>query len=236
MSSAAALSSTLPSAAAAAQPSLSTSSAPHNVAQSNTQTSAAASLPSALPLHLERSINTILSHDDDDDRDDGDAPTSSGTQTLASARLAAAGASTGHSLTAFLGEQFVDAKDLGQESISLVQARLREAASSSDDLIHQLLLLYSIQIRRSRANGSSVQEDDDGAAAAAAAAAGAKEAQVGQDEVTQLLRQLSKIRDQAAEAEGVVRDITRDIRSLDTAKRNIVTSMTSLKRLQMLGE
>ncbi|CEH19040.1 Late Golgi protein sorting complex, subunit Vps53 [Ceraceosorus bombacis] len=227
MSSAAAFSSMLPTAAA--------------------QTSAAL-LPSALPLHLQRSINTILSHDDDDD-DDDDISTSS---TFASARIAAAAgttstsasASTAHSLTAFLSEQFNDAQDLQQDSISLVQARLRQAACSSDDVIDQLLLLYSIQIGRSRPNGSSVREHDAaaaagagegvGAAAAAAAAAAAKEAQVGQDEVTQLLRQLSNIRDQAAEAEGVVRDITRDIRSLDTAKRNIVTSMTSLKRLQML--
>lgn len=33
----------------------------------------------------------------------------------------------------------------------------------------------------------------------------------------------------------VVRDITRDIQSLDLAKRNLVASMNALKRFQMLG-
>ena len=48
--------------------------------------------------------------------------------------------------------------------------------------------------------------------------------------------QMSRIREQATESEAVVRDITKDIQLLDMAKKNITTSMTTLKRLQMLGK
>lgn len=34
----------------------------------------------------------------------------------------------------------------------------------------------------------------------------------------------------------VVRDITRDIQSLDLAKKHLVASMNALKRFQMLGK
>lgn len=50
-----------------------------------------------------------------------------------------------------------------------------------------------------------------------------------------LLSQVTAIRDAATESEVVVRDITRDIQSLDLAKRNLVASMNALKRFQMLG-
>jgi hypothetical protein len=46
---------------------------------------------------------------------------------------------------------------------------------------------------------------------------------------------MSRIREKATESEAVVRTITRDIQALDRAKANIVASMTTLKRLQMLG-
>ena len=52
----------------------------------------------------------------------------------------------------------------------------------------------------------------------------------------ELLSQVTAIRDAATESEVVVRDITRDIQSLDLAKRNLVASMNALKRFQMLGE
>ncbi|KAK0551814.1 Vacuolar protein sorting-associated protein 53 [Tilletia horrida] len=55
-----------------------------------------------------------------------------------------------------------------------------------------------------------------------------------QGAIAALLNQLAIIREEARESEMVVRDITRDIRSLDTAKKNVVSSMTALKRLQML--
>lgn len=50
-----------------------------------------------------------------------------------------------------------------------------------------------------------------------------------------LLGQLSAIREKAADSESTVREITGDIRSLDTAKKNLVGSITALRRLQMLG-
>ena len=50
-----------------------------------------------------------------------------------------------------------------------------------------------------------------------------------------LLSQVTALRDAATESEVVVRDITRDIQSLDLAKRNLVASMNALKRFQMLG-
>ena len=46
---------------------------------------------------------------------------------------------------------------------------------------------------------------------------------------------MSRIREKATESEAVVRDITKDIQILDTAKTNLILSMTILKRLQMLG-
>ena len=50
-----------------------------------------------------------------------------------------------------------------------------------------------------------------------------------------LLRQMSLIRERATESEAIVRNVTRDIKVLDLAKNNIILSMTTLKRLQMLG-
>ena len=50
-----------------------------------------------------------------------------------------------------------------------------------------------------------------------------------------LLSQMSLIREKATESEAIVRDITKDIQVLDLAKENLVLSMTTLKRLQMLG-
>ena len=46
---------------------------------------------------------------------------------------------------------------------------------------------------------------------------------------------MSRIREKATESEAIVRDITKDIQVLDLAKKNLILSMTTLKRLQMLG-
>ena len=46
---------------------------------------------------------------------------------------------------------------------------------------------------------------------------------------------MSLIREKATESEAIVRNITRDIQVLDSAKKNLILSMTTLKRLQMLG-
>ena len=53
--------------------------------------------------------------------------------------------------------------------------------------------------------------------------------------VQDLLGQMSRIREKATESEAVVRNITKEIQVLDLAKKNLILSMTTLKRLQMLG-
>ncbi|KAF8658322.1 hypothetical protein AX16_002090 [Volvariella volvacea WC 439] len=55
-----------------------------------------------------------------------------------------------------------------------------------------------------------------------------------QETISDLLGQMSLIREKATESEAVVRNITKDIQVLDLAKRNLIASMTTLKRLQML--
>ena len=46
---------------------------------------------------------------------------------------------------------------------------------------------------------------------------------------------MSRIREKATESEAIVRNITSEIQVLDSAKTNLILSMTTLKRLQMLG-
>ena len=46
---------------------------------------------------------------------------------------------------------------------------------------------------------------------------------------------MSRIREKATESEAVVRNITKEIQVLDLVKKNLIVSMTTLKRLQMLG-
>ena len=53
--------------------------------------------------------------------------------------------------------------------------------------------------------------------------------------IKDLFGQMSRIREKATESEAVVRNITKDIQVLDLAKKNLITSMTVLRRLQMLG-
>ncbi|KAF8210667.1 Vps53-like protein [Mycena galopus ATCC 62051] len=55
-----------------------------------------------------------------------------------------------------------------------------------------------------------------------------------QEMISELFGQMSRIREKATESEAVVRNITKDIQVLDLAKRNLILSMTTLKRLQML--
>ncbi|KZV93409.1 hypothetical protein EXIGLDRAFT_612935 [Exidia glandulosa HHB12029] len=55
-----------------------------------------------------------------------------------------------------------------------------------------------------------------------------------QEMIGELFAQMNRIREKATESEAIVRDITKDIQVLDLAKKNLVTSMTTLKRFQML--
>ncbi|KAI0030938.1 Vps53-like protein [Vararia minispora EC-137] len=59
--------------------------------------------------------------------------------------------------------------------------------------------------------------------------------QVIQEMISDLLGQMSRIREKATESEAIVRNITKDIQVLDLAKANIILSMTTLRRLQMLA-
>ncbi|TFY62573.1 hypothetical protein EVJ58_g3787 [Rhodofomes roseus] len=55
-----------------------------------------------------------------------------------------------------------------------------------------------------------------------------------QEMISDLMGQMSRIREKATESEAVVRNITKEIQVLDLAKKNLIQSMTTLKRLQML--
>eukprot|EP00055_Hartaetosiga_balthica_P000960 m.137889 g.137889 ORF g.137889 m.137889 type:complete len:853 (-) comp12605_c0_seq1:139-2697(-) len=55
-----------------------------------------------------------------------------------------------------------------------------------------------------------------------------------QDAMTQLMQRIRDIRQTAIESEKMVEEITRDIKSLDNAKRNLTTSITTLNHLHML--
>ncbi|KAG0253525.1 Vacuolar protein sorting-associated protein 53 [Linnemannia exigua] len=46
---------------------------------------------------------------------------------------------------------------------------------------------------------------------------------------------IKEIKEDATQSEQMVQEITQDIKSLDYAKRHLTTSITTLKRLQMLG-
>ena len=55
-----------------------------------------------------------------------------------------------------------------------------------------------------------------------------------QEGITELFTQIHHLRAGATESEIIVREITRDIKNLDLAKKNIVSSITGIKRFQML--
>lgn len=52
--------------------------------------------------------------------------------------------------------------------------------------------------------------------------------------IKQLLAHADKIKSQAEESEDTVQEITRDIKQLDIAKRNLTTAITTLNHLHML--
>lgn len=55
-----------------------------------------------------------------------------------------------------------------------------------------------------------------------------------QELIAELFTQIHHLRTGATESEAIVREITRDIKTLDLAKKNIVASITGIKRFQML--
>lgn len=55
-----------------------------------------------------------------------------------------------------------------------------------------------------------------------------------QEMIAELFIQIHHLRSGATESEIIVRDITREIKNLDIAKKNITSSITGIKRFQML--
>lgn len=53
--------------------------------------------------------------------------------------------------------------------------------------------------------------------------------------IESLHARIKRIKERAGQSEEMVQEITKDIKSLDYAKRNLTTSITMLRRLQMLG-
>lgn len=52
--------------------------------------------------------------------------------------------------------------------------------------------------------------------------------------INQLLAHAERIKSQAEESEDTVREITRDIKQLDAAKKNLTVAITTLNHLHML--
>lgn len=113
-----------------------------------------------------------------------------------------------------MARRFPDIESLSSSSVERAQGKLRADLDSIDGEIDTLMAAL-------RNEHASAKLSDSGGI---------------QFAVRQLFDQLEKIRKKAASSESTVREITGDIRTLDTAKRNIVGSMTAIKRLQMLGE
>ncbi|KAI9096614.1 Vps53-like protein [Phlyctochytrium arcticum] len=63
---------------------------------------------------------------------------------------------------------------------------------------------------------------------------GKKEIEATQFAIQELFNNIKRIKSQAASSERMVQEITRDIKSLDHAKKNLTSSVTVLRRLQML--
>jgi chromosome segregation ATPase len=65
---------------------------------------------------------------------------------------------------------------------------------------------------------------------------GTKELEKAKKAINELFNKIKSIKEKAQSSETMVEDITRDIKKLDVAKKNLTTSITVLKRLQMLSK
>ncbi|CAG8747173.1 18601_t:CDS:2, partial [Acaulospora morrowiae] len=63
---------------------------------------------------------------------------------------------------------------------------------------------------------------------------GSKEVAEAKKAIEDLFNQIRQIKEKASQSEVMVQEITQDIKSLDYAKKHLTTSITALKRLQML--
>lgn len=123
------------------------------------------------------------------------------------------------SLTAQLSQFFPSVASLTQVDIERRQALLRLELVEQERYIESLYKTLLINLQ-SKGVENGIQHEEY-----------SKDVE---KKVEELLKLLASIREKARSSEEVVREITRDIRKLDTCKRNVVTSMTALKRLQML--
>jgi vacuolar protein sorting-associated protein 53 len=64
---------------------------------------------------------------------------------------------------------------------------------------------------------------------------GRKELEIAKSSLTSLIQDIKDIKEKAQHAEQTVQYITKDIKSLDCAKKNLINSVTILKRLQMMS-
>ena len=192
-------------------------------------------LPSRLPTELNLSIAKVLAIptspaiEGSSENESGEIPLRK--SSLAQQSLSVNGNSRiqhddSPSLTAQLASLFPTANDLTPESIARKQAQIRQDLAIQEQYIATLLekLLKRQAALRSQEQ-DNIQDDN---------SIHLLSSQDLDKKVQTLFQQLSVIREKAHKSEEVVRDITRDIRMLDTCKRNVVNSMTALKRLQML--
>ncbi|KAI9012778.1 Vps53-like protein [Gaertneriomyces semiglobifer] len=63
---------------------------------------------------------------------------------------------------------------------------------------------------------------------------GREEVEATQAAIQELFNNIKRIKEQAADSERMVQEITRDIKSLDHAKKNLTSSVVILRRLQMI--
>jgi hypothetical protein len=64
---------------------------------------------------------------------------------------------------------------------------------------------------------------------------GRRELDIARNSLSSLVQDIKDIKEKAEHAEQTVQDITKDIKSLDCAKKNMISSITILKRLQMMS-
>lgn len=179
-----------------------------------------------MPRGLALSISRVLDGPDDGQGQTAAASSSASTSTLRPDNAVASTSSVQPSasinvdpeppanLTQKLARQFESPYSLTSTSLDRTQAQQRAKLALLDDEIDGMLERLSDEQSQAKLSSSS---------------------QI-QLSVRQLFHELDQIREKAASSETTVREITGDIRMLDTGKRNLVESMTLLRRLQMLGE
>lgn len=177
-------------------------------------------LPSSLPADLSHSIARVLSQ-----RQAGPSKGSSDDDASTSALVAPSSLET-PSLTAQLTQLFPTAESISPLQVERRQAEIRRELAEQERRIEELVadLFRRQQQQTQTPNGIGTDAGPSGSLSTATVEA----------RVEVLLAQLATIREKARKSEEVVREITREIRNLDTCKRNVVASMTALKRLQML--